>query len=207
MKRHLVILLHGVGSNGAGLAPLADAWRHELPNVDFASPDAPFAFDRGPGRQWFSISGVTEANRPERVAAARAAFDQTLHDIIASHGLTDAPERVALVGFSQGSIMALDALASGRWPVAGIVAFSGRLASPLPLTPVKTTPALLIHGDADPIMPVGESERAAAALNTLGVDATVHVLPGVGHTVSFEGASLAGLFLGNVFKITQQAAV
>lgn len=205
MNRHLVILLHGVGSHGAAMAPLADGWRLDLPNVDFVAPDAPFAFGHGPGRQWFSISGVTEANRPERVAAARAAFDETLRSIIAAHGLTDALERVALVGFSQGSIMALDALASGRWPVRAVVAFSGRLASPEPLTPVTTTPVLLIHGDADPIMPVAESDGAARRLNALGVDATCHVLPGVGHTVSFEGASLAGLFLMDAFQAAQAA--
>ena len=193
MTRNLVILLHGVGSNGADLAPLGDFWRKSLPNTDFAAPDGPFPM--GPGRQWFSIEGVTQANRAERVAGARAAFDRTLNAIIAAHNLTDHPERVALVGFSQGSIMALDALASGRWKVAAVVAFSGRLVSPPPLAPSTATRVLLIHGNADQVMPFQESEHAAAALSRLGVDVATHILPGVGHTISAQGAALAGAFL------------
>ena len=202
MKRNLVILLHGVGSSGANLATLAEAWRNTLPNADFAAPDAPFPFGHGPGRQWFSVNGVTEANRPERVAAARGPFDKTLGDIIAAHGLTDQPGRIALVGFSQGSIMALDAVASGRWPVAAVVAFSGRLASPKPLAPAQGARVLLIHGDADPVMPASESVRAAAVLKELGVDATSQILRGVGHTISPEGASIAGSFLAGIFAPT-----
>ncbi len=200
MNRDLVILLHGVGGSGANLATLADAWRDVLPDTAFAAPDAPFPSGHGPGHQWFSVNGVTEANRPERVATARAAFDRTLGDIIAAHGLTDQPERIALVGFSQGSIMALDALASGRWPVAAVVAFSGRLASPGPLTPAKHTRVLLIHGDADPVMPMSESVQAAALLKELGVDATGLILPGVGHMISSEGAAIAGTFLAGIFE-------
>lgn len=193
MNRNLVILLHGVGSSGADLAPLGDFWRKSLPDADFAAPDGPFPM--GPGRQWFSLDGITPANRAERVAGARAAFDRTLNAILAAHNLTDHPERVALVGFSQGSIMALDALASGRWRVAAVVAFSGRLASPPPLAPSTATPVLLIHGNADQVMPFQESERAAAALSGLGVDVATHILPGVGHTISAQGAALAGAFL------------
>jgi phospholipase/carboxylesterase len=198
LNRNLIILLHGVGSNGANLAPLGQVWQDKLSRTDFASPDGPFAFDHGPGRQWFSINGVTEANRPQRVAEARVTFDQTLSEIIAAHGLTDNLERVALVGFSQGSIMALDAVASGRLPVGAVVAFSGRLASPSPLTPADTTPVLLIHGTADPVMPVSESQLAAQALRELGVDASVHTLAGVGHSISPEGAALAVDFLAKV---------
>ena len=100
MSRHLIILLHGVGSRGADIAPLAGPWNHKLPVVEFAAPDAPHPFGYGPGRQWFSVQGVTETNRPERVAAARARFDQTLHEVIDEHGMTIQLDRVALVGFS-----------------------------------------------------------------------------------------------------------
>jgi len=194
----LVILLHGVGSNGADLVPLGDAWRAALPQAEFVAPDAPSAQGAGPGRQWFSVAGVTAANRAERVVAARGPFDATLSRIIADHGLSDDLDRVALVGFSQGSIMALDALATGRWPVAGMVAFAGRLATPPPLQPSTGTPALLIHGDRDGVIPAGESEAAAASLRGLGVRIGVRILPGVAHTISAEGASLAEAFLVKV---------
>lgn len=195
MNRKLVILLHGVGSSGSNLMPLGKAWARALPDTDFVSPDGPEAFDLGAGRQWFSVKGVTEANRPARVVSARATFDRVLKEIIEAHGQTGHLDRVALVGFSQGSIMALDALASGRWPVAAIVAFSGRLASPSPLTPSPSTRALLIHGDADPVMPLAESERAVTMLRSAGVAADLRVLAGIGHTISDEGAQIAGAFL------------
>jgi phospholipase/carboxylesterase len=202
MSRNLVILLHGVGSNGADLAGLGAMWRKLLPNTAFAAPDGPLSFGPGPGRQWFSVNGVTEANRPERVAAARPDFDQTLSNIIAAHGLANQLDRVALVGFSQGSIMALDALASGRWPVAAVVAFSGRLASQPPLSPAKNTRLLLIHGTADPVMPASESERTRTVLQGFGVDTTTRILPGVGHTITAEGAALAEAFLAETFEST-----
>lgn len=200
MSRNLVIFLHGVGSSGANLAPLGRAWGAILPETDFAAPDAPFISDMGQGHQWFSVRGVTEENRPGRILAAREGFDATLAAIIAAHGLTSRLDKVALVGFSQGSIMALDALVSGRWPVAGIVAFSGRLAAPEPFAPSTTTKALLIHGDADRIMASGESLAAAERLKTLGIDATVTIEPGLAHAISQGGAERAATFLAGLFE-------
>lgn len=191
----LVILLHGVGSNGRDLAPLAGFWRDQLPNTAFASPDAPDPFDHGPGYQWFSITEVTEAARPHRVEAARAAFDRTLRAIVDAHGFADRPDRVAFVGFSQGSMMALDAVASGRWTPAAVVAFSGRLASPLPLAPARPVPLLLVHGAADPVIPASETVQAAATLTALGYPVESHVLPGLPHTISNEGVAMAGRHL------------
>jgi len=195
MSKSLIIMLHGVGSSGNDLVPLGQGWRPELPDTAFAAPDAPFPFEHGAGYQWFSIAGVTEGNRPERVARARAAFDAVLLRLMADHGLADRPQRVVLVGFSQGSIMALDALASGRWPVAGVVAFSGRLSSPLPLTPSPGVPVLLIHGEQDSVINPLETQRAAASLQKLGVAAQAVILPGLGHSVSKEGVARAGDFI------------
>ena len=192
----LVILLHGVGSNGAGLAPLAGVLRPAIPAANFVSPDAPLPFDHGPGRQWFSVTGITEGNRSARIAAARAGFDATLAAIIDAHGLTGRLDSVALLGFSQGSIMALDAVATGRWQVAAVAAFSGRLASPPPLAPLLGTKVLLVHGAADPVIPASDSTRAAGTLRGLGMDVALHIQPGLGHTISADGAALAARFLG-----------
>jgi len=193
MADSLVILLHGVNADGADLAPLGAQWLRALPNTDFAAPDAPFS--SGYGFQWFSLDGITTANRFARVVEARAPFDAVLRDIIAAHGLSDHPDRVALVGFSQGSMMALDALASGRWAFGAVVAFSGRLASPPPLAPARTTPVLLIHGDDDSVIASSESVEAAAVLKNLGVATQLHILRGVDHTISQDGALLAQAFL------------
>lgn len=199
MTRSLVILLHGVGSCGADLAPLGTLWAAALPDTDFAAPDAPFAFDQAStGRQWFSILGVTEENRTARVVEARAAFDHTVMGIAAAHGLADRPDRIALVGFSQGSIMALDVLASGRWPVAGVVAFSGRLASPEPLTPPAGSRAVLIHGADDPIMPVAACESADISLKAAGVRVNRFILPDLGHAISAKGVQIAAGVLADM---------
>jgi phospholipase/carboxylesterase len=93
--------------------------------------------------------------------------------------------------------MALDAVASGRWPVGAVVGFSGRLASPLPLQPAMETPILLVHGSADPVIPSTESSKAAAALQALGVNVETLILPGLPHTISAEGAAQAGNFLAD----------
>lgn len=192
MKNGLVIFLHGVGSQGATFAPLAAQWATDCPMLDFATPDAPFPFDlASQGRQWFSIRGVTDANRAERIVAARQAFDETLRACIAEAGLEDELEKIVLVGFSQGAIVALDAVVSGRWPVAGVVAFSGRLASPQPFLPATRTRVLLVHGDADAVMPVQEAPRAERALTMAGIGVECDILPGVGHTLSASGATRA----------------
>ncbi|PZL87845.1 phospholipase [Pantoea vagans] len=200
MAKALVIFLHGVGSNGDDLAPLGHHWATLLPDVIFAAPNAPERFAAGFGWQWFSLTDVTPENRPGRVRAARAAFDATLNAIVAQHGFADRWQDVVLVGFSQGSIMALDALASGRYPLAGVVAFSGRLAVEGQLTPQAHVPALLIHGQADEVIPWQESESAATRLRAAGVPVDARFEPATGHTISGPGAMHAAAFIGQCLQ-------
>ncbi|MGV1831007.1 alpha/beta hydrolase [Allorhizobium ampelinum] len=115
-------MLHGVGSNGADFAPLANSWKASLPSAVFVSPNAPAPSSVGSGYQWFSVAGVTEDNRSARIADARRSFDQVISSIVEGNGFTDKLDRVALVGFS------------------------GRLASPLPLQPALEAHILLRHG-------------------------------------------------------------
>jgi phospholipase/carboxylesterase len=191
----LLILLHGVGSNGQNTTALAEAWRPSLPGIMFAAPDGPFAFEHGSGRQWFSIAGVTDQNRPQRIATARPAFDQVIRVQLEQHGFEDRLDRVVLVGFSQGSMMLLDAVVSGRWPVAAGVAFSGRLASLPPFEPSHGTRLLLLHGAADSVVPAAEMGQARATLRAYGLDVESKLFPGLGHTISSEGAAMAQAFI------------
>ena len=200
MAKALVIFLHGVGSNGDDLAPIGRHWATLLPDVVFAAPNAPERFPAGFGWQWFSLTDVTPENRPGRVRAARAAFDATLNGIVVQHGFADRWQDVVLVGFSQGSIMALDALASGRYPLAGVVAFSGRLAVDGELTPQAHVPALLIHGQADEVIPWQESESAAARLRAVAVPVDARFEPATGHTISAQGAMHAAAFIGQCLQ-------
>ena len=188
---HLAILLHGVGAHGSSIAWMAD--HLALPGLAFAAPDAPFAFDQAPGgpaRQWFSVTGVTAANRAARVTAARAPFDTVLSDSIAAHGLSGQPSKVALIGFSQGAIMALDALASGRWPVGALVAFSGRLATEAPLQPAPA-PILIAHGRQDTVIPATEAERAHAVLTAAGAHPDLILEDNTGHAPGPSGMARA----------------
>lgn len=200
MAKALVIFLHGVGSNGADLAALGHHWAPLLPDVIFAAPDAPEPFAGSAGYQWFSLNGVTAENRPARVRAARAAFDATVERVMTQQGLHGEWEKVVLVGFSQGSIMALDALASGRYPLAGVVAFSGRLAVDEPLTPTRHTPALLIHGHADEVIPWRESESAAQRLRAAGLSLELQLEPKTPHTISAQGAMRAAAFIAQCLQ-------
>lgn len=197
--RTLVILLHGVGSNGADLAPLGNAWREALPGALFVSPNAPERSSFGSGYQWFSVAGVTPQNRAARIEAARPGFDATVKAIIDDNGFSGRLDRVALVGFSQGTIMSLDAIASGRLGVGAVVGFSGRLASPEPLAPAAKMPVLLVHGTADPVIPVSDTEDAAGKLTGLGFKVETLIEPGLPHTISAAGAAKAAEFLAGIF--------
>lgn len=200
MTKTRVIFLHGVGSNGDDLAALGRHWASLLPDVEFAAPDAPFPAEYGTGFQWFSLNGITVGNRPARVREARAAFDTTLNAVLAENKMTEQWDKVILVGFSQGSIMALDALASGRFPLAGVVAFSGRLAFDEPLTPHGHTPVLLIHGQADDVISCDESKSAASRLKKAGVTCEIHTEPTTGHTISAQGAMRAAAFIAQCLQ-------
>jgi len=198
----LVVFLHGVGASGADLAPLAEPLAAFLPSTAFASPDAPLPFDGG-GRawQWFSIAGVSVENRPQRVEAARQEFDRVVKAAIAEGGFAERLDRVALFGFSQGAIMALDAVASGRWPVAALVAAAGRLPGATGLaTAVVPTPILLLHGEADGAVPVEESRRAAPRLKAAGFPVEARFFPRLGHALSPELVAAAGEFLARSLK-------
>jgi len=193
----LVVFLHGVGASGADLAPLAEPLSAFLPSAAFAAPDAPARFDGGgPGRQWFSVAGVGADNRQQRVEQAREGFDRVVSAALAERGFAGRLDRVALFGFSQGAIMALDAVASGRWPVAAVVAAAGRLpgaADPLPAA--AATPALLLHGEADAVVPAEESRRAATRLKAAGFMVETRFFARLGHSISGEGVEAAGAFL------------
>ncbi|HEY6918377.1 MAG TPA: hypothetical protein VI412_03900 [Tabrizicola sp.] len=166
-----VIFLHGVGSSGAAMRPLAEALALPWPA---AFPEGQQPFDMGPGRQWFSVRGVTDANRPGRIEAAMPAFlDQT-------KALGD-PRESVLIGFSQGAIMALHAVAAGL-PAAGVLALSGRLAGPVGHR--ADWPAItLIHGTADPVMPVDAARATEAWLQDAGAAPRLTLFEGLGHTV------------------------
>lgn len=196
MTKKMVILLHGVGSSGSDFSNLVTYWQQRLPDVTVVAPNGTERFDMGgAGFQWFSVNGVTEANRAERIVQARTAFDAHLQTLFSQHDFDPIQDKLILAGFSQGGIMALDALATDRFALRGVIAFSARLSSPEPFNPVPDAEALIIHGKADPVIPWQEGKSAAERLDAQGVTVSSHFEDGIPHTLSQQGVELAQTFI------------
>lgn len=185
MSDKLVIMFHGVGSNGDDLLPIAQYWQRQIGGLSIASPNAPFPFMHSHEVfEWFSLMGITEENRYERIAQAREYFDQTVQRILDEQGFKDKIDQVVFCGFSQGTIMSLDAVASGRWPIAGVIGFSGRLVSPIAPDVNRSAKISLMHGEADEVIPVYESQDAFKALREAGFHVELETYKGLGHSVN-----------------------
>ncbi|WP_018152392.1 esterase [Leeia oryzae] len=191
-KPALFIFLHGVGDNAAGMQGLANVFRHQFPDAHYYVPNGTMPFGMGTGRQWFSIEGVTEENRTARVAEKVPALIADIKRVQAEKGV--APENIVLVGFSQGSIMSLAAVAVEDGLVGHVLAFSGRYAS-LPAEAPKQTRLHFFHGEADPVMPVQLAYAAVEHLGKLGGTATLDTTPGLGHNISQDLLSKAIAYL------------
>ncbi len=169
-----------------------------LPDFAITAPDAPYAHDDDPVlRQWYSLTGVTKANRPARVAAARGALDALLRLQVDAYGFSGRLDRVALVGFSQGATMVFDAIASGRWPVAAAVTFACRVIRPDPVAPPPGTKMLMVHGSADRAVPPGNSATGRTLLRRHGLDTDHLVCAGVGHEISPAAMVYAARFIAD----------
>jgi phospholipase/carboxylesterase len=187
--RGLVVLLHGYGADGSDLIDIARAVAPVLPEIAFVAPDAPDRLPGTPfGRQWFPLERREPAERKRGVEAARPVLDAFLDAEQARLGLGG--DRTVLVGFSQGTMVALHV--GLRREVAAIVGFSGLLVAPEDLTAITHRPPVtLIHGDADPVVPFPAMRHAAEALAAAGVPVTAHARPGLGHGIDPAGLEIA----------------
>tara|TARA_R110002110_G_scaffold27972_13_gene101178 strand:+ start:618 stop:1283 length:666 start_codon:yes stop_codon:yes gene_type:complete len=198
--RSVVVFLHGYGANGADLLGLADPLSDHLPDTLFVAPDAPEMVAGMPnGYQWFPIpwiDGSSEEESERGMVQAMADLNAFLDALMVDEDVL--PEQVVLFGFSQGTMMALHVAPRRDDEVAGIVAFSGRLLSPETLKDeVKVRPAvLLVHGDADDVVPPQSLPQAAEALQEAGwQDVFAHVMKGTGHGIAPDGLSVALAFM------------
>jgi len=194
-----VIFLHGYGADGADLLGLADPLAPHLPDTAFHAPDAPERCTGNPfGYQWFPIpwlDGSSEAAAEAGMAAAVEDLNAYIDSVLETEGLT--PDRLALIGFSQGTMMSLHVALRRDAELAGVVAFSGRLLAPERLmTEIRVKPpVLLIHGDADPVVPFDDMRKAAEALVEARVETYAHVMKGTGHGIAPDGLGVALNFL------------
>ena len=197
----LVVLLHGYGSNGADLISLASYWTKALPGVAFASPNAVEAVPQVPGGyQWFPISNLDPHLMEQGAKAAAQSVDRFIDRELEKYGL-DA-SRLALVGFSQGTMMALHVALRREKPVAAVLGYSGVLVGARTLKEQMRSkpPVLLIHGDRDPTIPIPAMFESAEALAEAGHGAQWHISYGVPHSIGPDGLELGGAFLARYLK-------
>ncbi|SEO44219.1 phospholipase/carboxylesterase [Salinihabitans flavidus] len=199
-KRSVVIFLHGYGANGQDLMGLADPLSEHLPDTLFLAPDAPEACAGAPfGFQWFPIPWIDGSSEEEAEMGMRAAVNDLnafLDAVMVDEDVL--PEQVVLFGFSQGTMMALHVAPRREDEVAGVVGFSGRILAPELLRDevVSRPPILLVHGDADEMVPPQSLPEAAEALQEAGFrDVFAHVMKGTGHGITPDGLSAALAFM------------
>jgi phospholipase/carboxylesterase len=200
--QQLVIFVHGYGADGNDLIGLGREWARILPHAAFVSPHAPEEMPSGffGGRQWFALETRSEHEWEGGVRRAQPVLEAFIHAEAARYKLP--LSSVALVGFSQGTMMALQTGLRLSEAPAAIVGFSGHLAGAarLPAEIKCKPPVLLIHGSSDEVIPVQAIHHARAALAAVGVPVEWHVRPGLGHGIDPEGLKAAGQFLHSAFN-------
>jgi phospholipase/carboxylesterase len=197
--KSLVVFLHGYGADGNDLIDIGRMWAPLLPDAAFVSPHAPEPCAEAPvGRQWFALRAIDPHKMTEGAVAAAPALDAFLDAELAAQGIGS--EKLALVGFSQGTMMALEVGVRRRNPLAGIVGYSGMLVGPerLKAEARQHPPVLLVHGSADPLVPVMALHAAAGTLGEAGFAVEWHVRPSLEHGIDQEGLALGAAFLRRV---------
>ena len=187
--QELIVLFHGVGASAQSMVPLGQAVAHQALRSVIVSVQAPIPSSLGHGAEWFSVLGVTEANRAERIAQAMPLFIETLKYWQQVFGIGGA--ETTLIGFSQGAIMSLHAsLESSAETVAGrIISLAGRFATEPEFVP-KGVRFHLIHGERDTVIPVDYSIQAARSLHRLGAHVSIDLVPGLGHGIDSRVAHI-----------------
>ena len=191
----LVVFLHGYGADGNDLIDLGQQWQNWLPHAAFVSPHAPEPCGMSPmGRQWFPLTMRDPSERWRGVVGARPSLDAFLDDELQRHNLTS--DRLALVGFSQGTMMALHTGLRRAISPAAILGYSGVLVGPEHLQEATGKPnILLVHGDRDEVIPLDALFMSANALGEAEIACQWHLSFGIGHGIDGGGLRHGGLFL------------
>lgn len=197
--RQLVVLLHGVGANGEDLIGLAPLLARHLPDAAFHAPDAPDAYDMAPfGRQWFSLQDRRPSVLAAGIRTTAPQLDRYLDELLTRHGLED--RQLVLLGFSQGTMMALHVALRRERPVAGVLGFSGALLGGETLAQEARArpPVMLVHGDADEVVPPAAMQHAVAGLQAAGVAVRSLMRPGLPHSIDPEGLDAGARWLASL---------
>ncbi len=194
--KQLVLFLHGLGADGADLISLAPMMADVLPDAQFCSPDAPFECDLAPfGRQWFSLREPSTEHLYPGVERAAPYVNAYIDAKLKQFNLPIS--KLAVVGFSQGTMTALHTLLRRPEPCAAIVGFSGAMIASQKLSAeIRCKPPVcLLHGDMDNIVPFAQMADAEAALAKSGVEVEAYPQPGLAHGIGAEGLAIATGFI------------
>jgi len=195
--RSLVVFVHGYGANGDDLIALGQMWQAALPDTAFVSPHAPEECAANPfgGRQWFPLSLRDEQELVDGLAQAGPDLDGFLDAELERQGLR--PEALALVGFSQGTMMALHVGLRRKAGLAALVGYSGVLGNAAALAGeiAARPPVLLVHGAQDEVIPAQALEHTRDALKAVDVPVEAFLREGLGHGIDQEGLRLGAEFL------------
>ncbi|HSZ88528.1 MAG TPA: prolyl oligopeptidase family serine peptidase [Acetobacteraceae bacterium] len=198
--KQLVVLCHGLGADGHDLIDLAPTWGHALPDALFVSVDAPFEHESGFGRQWWSVADRTPVVMEAGVRRAAGFLDAFIDAELVRLGLPT--EAYALMGFSQGAMTVLFTGLRRAIAPRAILAFSGALVAPDSLASelANRAPVLLVHGEADDVVPVQRSRDAEAALRAANVPVEAVYVPRLGHGIDDSGLAMGALALQRAFS-------
>ena len=199
--KSLVVFLHGYGSDGADLLGLAEQLGSHLPDTSFVAPDAPERVPGAPsGYQWFSIPRF-DGTSEETMRAGLAKSTEDLTEFLTQRATYEKvpPQNVALLGFSQGAMMAMHVAPRLNTQIAAVIAISGRLVEPERLEAEATSkpPILLVHGTEDEVVPFGNMAFAGNELTRAGFNVYAHVMEGTGHGIAPDGLQTALGYLDN----------
>lgn len=189
---HVVIFLHGLGDSGdGGLLSIGQVWQRALPDCEFICPSAPFPYDMAPpgfgGRQWFSLQDFGLEKVEEGVKTAAPILNDYIDHVLKTRNLP--PERLALVGFSQGTMMALHVAPRRKEQIACVVGYSGMLsgADALKAEKQSSPPVLLLHGTYDDVVAYDSMAAAERGLKKAGIPVATFSCPGLGHSINDRG--------------------
>ncbi len=197
--QQIVVLLHGVGADGKDLLDLGYRWQNTLPACVFVSPDAPHGYDMAPfGRQWFSLRDRTPQVMAAGMITNRPIVNEYINGLLAEFALP--ANKLALVGFSQGTMVSLDVGPRREDGLAGVLGYSGSLLSHKSLhAEIKSrAPVCLVHGLQDEVVPPDLARKAQEMLQAEAVPCEIHLQPNVGHSIDEGGIRIGAAFLQRI---------
>lgn len=199
----VVVIVHGLGDSASGIIGLGEAYQPALPDTEFVAPDAPFPCDFSPfGYQWFGGTDWTPSVVLQGIKKAAPYLNDYLDHILASRKIT--PDKLALVGFSQGTMMSLYVAPRRKEAFAGILGYSGALlgGEELPTQRSANPPIMLVHGTHDDVVPFSALDHAVAGLRAVNMNVESVPCPGTAHSIDNLGLHSGVTFLRRVFKLS-----